>query len=68
MTEDEEFKLLELKEQMIKERNLKSEAQIRAIQFIEDNTVLELGIMTLRKAYETGYKAGVYDEQRKRSG
>lgn len=68
MTEDEEFKLLELKEQMIKERNLKSEAQIRAIQFIEDNTVLELGIMTLRKAYETGYKAGAYDEQRKRSG
>ena len=55
MTEDEEFKLLELKEQMIKERNLKSEAQIRAIQFIEDNTVIELGIMTRRKAYETGY-------------
>ena len=68
MTEDEEFKLLELKQQMIKERNLKSEAQIRAIQFIEDNTVLELGIMTLRKAYETGYLAGVYDEQRKHNG
>jgi hypothetical protein len=66
MTEDEEFKLLELKEQMIKERNLKSEAQIRAMQFIEDNTVLELGIMTIRKAYETGYLAGIYDEQRKR--
>jgi hypothetical protein len=68
MTEDEEFKLLELKEQMIKERNLKSEAQIRAMQFIEDNTVIELGIMTLRKAYETGYLSGVYDEQRKRNG
>lgn len=68
MTEDEEFKLLELKEQMIKERNLKSEAQIRAMQFIEDNRAVDLGIMTLRKAYETGYLAGVYDEQRKKNG
>lgn len=68
MTEDEAWQEIEFKQRMTEERNLRSEAQIRAAQFIEDNNVGELGIMTLRKAYETGYLAGVYDEQRRKNG
>jgi hypothetical protein len=47
--------------------NLK-EAKLSAERFVADNTVKELGIMTLRKAYEIGYRAGMYAEQRKKDG
>ena len=66
MTEDEAWEELERKQQMAAEDELRREAQFKAIQFIEDNNVLELGIMTLRKAYEVGYRAGIYAEQRRR--
>ena len=63
--EDEEFELIERKQKIDREDSIRREAQVSAWQFIEDNDVIELGIMTLRKAYEIGYRAGMYAEQRK---
>lgn len=67
MTEDEEFQLLEAKLaaarelRAIKESARKEPPSLRAVvaaqKFIEDNAK-ELGIMTLRKAFEMGYRAG----------
>ena len=68
MTEDEAWQELECKQQMQQAHTLEAEAQQRAAYFIMDMNNAELGIMTLRKAYEIGYRAGVYAEQRKNNG
>ena len=44
------------------------EAQVSAERFIADNNVHELGIMTLRKAYEIGYRADMHEVERKKNG
>ena len=67
MTEDEAWQELERKQQMQQAYTLEAEAQQRAAYFIMDMNNAELGIMTLRKAYEIGYRAGVYTEQRKKN-
>jgi hypothetical protein len=63
MTEDEAWQELERKQQMQQAYTLEAEAQQRAAYFIMDMNNAELGIMTLRKAYEIGYRAGVYARQ-----
>jgi hypothetical protein len=59
---------LERKQQMQQAYTLEAEAQQRAAYFIMDMNNDQLGIMTLRKAYEIGYRAGAYAEQRKKNG
>jgi len=68
MTEDEAFDEIERAQKWRVEDNIRRMAQVSAMQFIEDNNVIDLGIMTLRKAYEIGYRAGMYAEQRKKDG
>jgi hypothetical protein len=65
MTDAEEaaWQELERKQQMQQAYTLEAEAQQRAAYFIMDMNNAELGIMTLRKAYEIGYRAGVYARQ-----
>jgi hypothetical protein len=54
MNEDEAFQLLDKQQQQVK---LISTAQREAQEFIEDHAD-QLGIMTLRKAFEMGYRFG----------
>ena len=51
---------------MNEEDSIRRAAQESALHFITDSDSIELGMMTLRKAYEIGYRAGVYAEQRKK--
>lgn len=57
MTEDETFELLEKRKQDI---DILVRAQQEAQDFIEDH-VSQLGMMTLRKAFEMGYRLGYCD-------
>ena len=57
MTEDEAFETLAKQQQQIE---LMSVAQREAQEFIEDHAD-QLGIMTLRKAFEMGYRFGYSD-------
>lgn len=68
MTEDEAWQEIERKQQAVQADTLRREALMSAMRFIDENNVVELGIMTLRKAYEIGYRAGAYTEQRKKNG
>ena len=65
MTEDEAWAELERKQQMAQTQTLEAEAIQRAAYFIMDMNNAELGIMTLRKAFEIGYRAGAYARLRK---
>ena len=58
--EDEAFEEIERKQQADK-RKL---PQLKAEQFIKDNTVHELGNITLSMAYEFGYRAAMYAAER----
>lgn len=60
MTEDEEFNLLE--EEIRRRENIQliKQAQQEAQEFVEDHAD-QLGIMTLRKAFEMGYRFGYSD-------
>jgi hypothetical protein len=58
--EDEAFEELERKQQALK-RKL---PQLKAEQFVADNTVHELGNITLSMAYEFGYRAAMYEVER----
>lgn len=60
MTEDEEWQLIEARQRKQDDNRCMQHAVVEAQRFIE-NSKDELGIMTLRKAYEMGYKAGYYD-------
>lgn len=57
MDEDEAFQLLDKQQQQVE---LISAAQREAQEFIEDHAD-QLGIMTLRKAFEMGYRFGYGD-------
>ena len=65
MTEDEIWDAIERKQQRVKSLEEQSHAVLKSVQFIDGLSSAELGIMTLRKAYEIGYRAGAYNEQRK---
>ena len=58
MTEDEAFETLDKQQQ---HNELLTVAQREAQEFIEDHAD-QLGIMTLRKAFEIGYRRGAYAE------
>lgn len=57
MTEEEAFQLLDKQQQQIE---LLAVAQREAQEFIEDHSE-QLGVMTLRKAFEMGYRFGYSD-------
>lgn len=58
--EDEAFKLLEEELRRRDSMDVLKRAQIEAQEFIQDHAA-ELGIMTLRKAFEVGYRYGYCD-------
>ena len=64
--EDEAFNEIERAQQQRVEDSIRRAAQESALNFISDIDSIELGMMTLRKAYEIGYRAGMYAEQRKK--
>ena len=66
--EDEAFNEIERAQQQRVEDSVRRAAQESALHFISDIDSIELGMMTLRKAYELGYRAGMYTEQRKKNG
>jgi len=66
--EDEAFEEIERAQQQRVEDSIRRAAQESALHFISESDAIELGMMTLRKAYELGYRAGMYTEQRKRDG
>jgi hypothetical protein len=68
MTEDEAWQEIERKQRKAQEQVEMTEAVVSAMRFINDMNNAELGIMTLRKAYEIGYRAGTYAAQRRRDG
>jgi hypothetical protein len=61
MTEDEAFETLDKQQQ---HNELMTVAQREAQEFIEDHAD-QLGIMTLRKAFEMGYRFGYSDASRR---
>ena len=65
--EDEAFEEIERAQQQKVEDSIRRAAQESALNFITDTDAIELGMMTLRKAYEIGYRAGMYKEQRKQN-
>ena len=66
--EDEAFEEIERAQQQKVKDNIHRAAQESALNFISEIDSIELGMMTLRKAYEIGYRAGMYTEQRKKNG
>ena len=68
MTEDEAFDELERAQKWKVEDSIRRAAQESAMHFISESDAIELGLMSLRKAYEIGYRAGMYTEQRKKNG
>jgi hypothetical protein len=66
--EDEAFEDIERAQQQRVEDSIRRAAQESALHFISESDAIELGMMTLRKAYEIGYRAGMYTEQRKKNG
>jgi len=63
--EDEAFNEIERAQHQRVEDSIRRAAQESALNFITDIDSIELGLMTLRKAYEIGYRAGMYTAQRK---
>ena len=65
--EDEAFEEIEQAQKWRVEDSIRRAAQESALNFISDIDSIELGMMTLRRAYEIGYRAGMYAEQRKKN-
>lgn len=63
MTEDEAFEELEQDMRRKKNQEVLKQAQIEAQEFVQDHAN-ELGIMTLRKAFEIGYRFGYTDAKK----
>ena len=66
--EDEAFNEIERAQQQRVDDSVRRAAQESALNFISDTEAIDLGMMTLRRAYEIGYRAAVLDEQRKKNG
>jgi hypothetical protein len=60
MSEDEAFELLEEDIRRREYQDILKRAQTEAQEFVQDHAA-ELGIMTLRKAFEIGYRFGYCD-------
>lgn len=60
MNEDEEFEFLEEDIRRKEYQDILKRAQTEAQEFVRDHAS-ELGIMTLRKAFEIGYRFGYCD-------
>jgi|688.fasta_scaffold263573_1 hypothetical protein len=60
MSEDEAFELLEEDIRRREYQDTLKRAQTEAQEFVQDHAA-ELGIMTLRKAFEIGYRFGYCD-------
>ena len=60
MNEDEAFELLEEDIRRKDYQDILKRAQTEAQEFVQDHAS-ELGIMTLRKAFEVGYRFGYCD-------
>jgi hypothetical protein len=57
--EEESWKDLELQKHNKALAELHEQARIAATRFIEDHSTAELGIYTLRKAFEIGFRHGI---------
>ena len=66
MTEDEAFEDIERAQRQKVKDNIRRAAQESALNFISESDAIDLGMMTIRRAYEIGYRAGMYTEQRKK--
>jgi hypothetical protein len=66
--EDEAFDEIERAQQQQVEDSVRRAAQESALHFISESDSIELGMMTLRKAYELGYRAAMYAAERKKNG
>lgn len=64
--EDEAFAEIERAQHWRVADTVLREAQQKAFNFVMDMGSIDLGSMTLQRAYEIGYRAGVYAEQRKK--
>jgi len=60
MSEDEAFEILEQDIRRKEYQEVLKRAQVEAQEFVQDHAN-ELGIMTLRKAFEMGYRFGYCD-------
>jgi len=65
--EDEAFAEIDRKQHWRAEDNTRREAQQKAFNFVMDMGSIDLGSMTLQRAYEIGYRAGVYAAERKKN-
>lgn len=63
MTEDEAFEEMERASLVKKEQAYLQRAQMEAAKFVDDYSH-ELSIMTLRKAFELGYRFGYSDAKK----
>ena len=63
---DEAWDELERIQQKSQDEKFRKAVEQKSWQFIVENDLLELGTMSIQKAYEIGYRAGVYAEQRKK--
>jgi hypothetical protein len=61
MNEDEAFELLEEEIRRKEYQDILKRSQTEATNFIQAYASTELGIMTLRKAFEMGYRFGYSD-------
>jgi hypothetical protein len=65
MEEDEAFEALEQAQELKRNTKVLQRAQVEAARFMQDQQ-RELGIMTLRKAFEIGYRFGFADAWREK--
>lgn len=61
--EDEAWALLEAKQKRAAEIDVLQRAAYASVAFIEDSEARDLAIMTLRKAFELGYRQGWDDKK-----
>lgn len=66
--EDEAFEDIERAQQQQVEDSIRRAAQESALHFISESDAIELGMMSLRKAYEIGYRAAMHEVERKKNG
>ena len=61
--EDEAWDALEAKQKLAAATQTLQRAHLASVAFIEDSEARDLGIMTLRKAFELGYRQ-VWDDKK----
>jgi hypothetical protein len=68
--EEEVWQEIERKawQQMKQAHTLEAEAQYKSLQFVADYNGEEMGQMSIRKAYEIGYRAAMHEVERKKNG